>query len=146
MIHPPLSFFVDVFSSSMSRVCFSISPVYCSTCSLSILIWLSLSWTAFRAFTNNSKWSEFMCKTEHTKWSALSPLRKFMKRKQEGRLRIRHTWQMKLTLQSSYMTWPRAAIERWEGGQVDKTWQDKERKQKVGKMNSKSGFPCSRHK
>lgn len=51
--HPPLSVFVDVFSSSMSWACFSISLVYCSTCSLSILIWWSLSWTAFRESTNN---------------------------------------------------------------------------------------------
>lgn len=35
---PPLSFMVDVLSSSTSLACFSMSPVYCSTCSLSILI------------------------------------------------------------------------------------------------------------
>lgn len=56
---PPLSFMVDVLSSSTSLACFSMSPVYCSTCSLSILIWLSRSWTACGGGINK----QFM--TEH---------------------------------------------------------------------------------
>lgn len=121
-MYKPLSFFVDVFSSSISRVCFSISPVYCSTCSLSILIWLSRSWTAFRIFTTKSKhntktqnYQDFnvrhilhSCGTHkylhihcwRTLWT-----------ENKGRDKIRGPRWMKLTAQSSYMTWPRAAID-----------------------------------
>ena len=45
---------------------------------------------------------------------------------------------MKLTLQSSYITWPRAAKETWKGGQDDKrSCQGKSRKQKIGKITER---------
>lgn len=87
----PRSFLVDVFSSSMSSACFSISPVYCSTCSLSILIWSSRSWTAFTASTRSFQEAEkFTCQTNHSSadWAlhllALSSL-SFMRLRMKGR-------------------------------------------------------------
>lgn len=106
--HTPLSFLVDVFSSSMSRVCFSISAVYCSTCSLSILIWLSRSWTHCGRFTNIlTRWEFHRTQNYQQLHSSLGELIWW---KQE-RPSVRGPSKIKLTPQSSYMTWPRAAME-----------------------------------
>lgn len=62
--------------------------------------------------------------------------------KEKGRLRLRDTQdtgQVKLTLQRSYMTCPRAATDRWKGGQVGKACRSSERKQKAGKVTANTG-------